>query len=249
MNKVILITGGSRGIGAATARLAAQQGYAIAINYCTQATTAETLLRELQQAGADAIAVQADVSVEADVLAMFTRIDNELGPLTALVNNAGILDQQASFQQMTLERWQRIFNINVMGSFICAREAIKRMSSAYGGQGGAIVNLSSIAARLGAPNEYVDYAASKGAIESFTVGLAKELAGQGIRVNAVRPGIIATDIHASGGEPGRVARMKDSMPMGRGGEPEEVARAILWLLCDEASYTTGSFIDVSGGRI
>ncbi|MEH6625266.1 MAG: SDR family oxidoreductase [Motiliproteus sp.] len=249
MNKVILITGGGRGIGAATARLAAQQGYAIAINYCSQAKAAETLLRELQQAGANAIAVQADVSVEAEVLAMFTRIDNELGPLTALVNNAGILDHQASFQQMTLERWQRIFNINVMGSFICAREAIKRMSTTSGGQGGAIVNLSSIAASLGAPNEYVDYAASKGAIESFTVGLAKELAGQGIRVNAVRPGIIATDIHASGGEPGRVERMKDSVPMGRGGEAEEVAHAILWLLCDEASYTTGSFIDVSGGRV
>ncbi|MCW8884606.1 MAG: SDR family oxidoreductase [Motiliproteus sp.] len=250
MKKILLITGGSRGIGAATARLAAQRDYdAIAINYHSRSDAAEDLVKELQHQGVQAIAIQADVAKESEVVAMFQRIDNELGPVTALVNNAGILDQQTTFEQMSVERWQSIFNTNVIGSFVCAREAIKRMSTHHGGQGGAIVNLSSIAARLGAPGEYVDYAASKGAIDTFTIGLAKEVGDQGIRVNAVRPGIIKTDIHASGGEAGRVDRIKDSLPMKRGGDPEEVASAILWLLSDEASYTTGTFIDISGGRL
>ncbi|OMH25979.1 SDR family oxidoreductase [Motiliproteus sp. MSK22-1] len=245
----MLITGASRGIGAATAKLAAADGYSVAINYCHNSQAAERVVQEIVGAGGKAIALPGDVSQEGDVIAMFEQLDQQLGAITHLVNNAGILARQARLEEMDSERLNRVFSINVTGSFLCAREAAKRMSKRHGGEGGAIVNLSSIAARLGAPDEYVDYAASKGAIDAMTIGLAKELAEEGIRVNAVRPGIIYTDIHASGGEPGRVDRLKSSVPMKRGGESEEVAQAILWLLSDQASYTTGSFIDVSGGRI
>ena len=248
MDKILLITGASRGIGAATARLAATQGYRICINYHNQQTAAESVLHEIHQLGAEAIALKADIGDEAQVVQLFEQLDQRLGPVTALVNNAGILETQTSLEHINAARLQRILATNVIGSFICAREAVKRMSTAHGGQGGAIVNLSSAAAKTGAPNEYVDYAASKGAIDSMTIGLAKEVAEQGIRVNAVRPGFIYTEMHASGGEPDRVERVKRMVPMQRGGQPEEVARAILWLLSDEASYTTGSFVDVSGGR-
>ena len=248
MNKVLLITGASRGIGAATARLAALQGYRLCINYRSQRDAAEALLRDIQQQGAQAIVHQADVSDEKQVVRMFEQIDQQLGTLTALVNNAAVLDTQTSLEQISAARLQRILATNVIGSFICAREAVKRMSTRHGGRGGAIVNVSSGAAKSGSPHEYIDYAASKGAIDTMTVGLAREVAEQGIRVNAVRPGFIYTDMHADGGEPERVERVKQWVPMKRGGQPQEVARAILWLLSDEASYTTGSFIDVSGGR-
>ncbi|MDJ0832134.1 MAG: SDR family oxidoreductase [Gammaproteobacteria bacterium] len=248
MDKILLITGASRGIGAATARLAAAQGYRICINYLRQQATAEALVEEIQQLGAEAIALQADISDETQVMKLFEQLDQQLGPLTALVNNAAILETQTRLENISAARLQRILATNVIGSFVCAREAVKRMSTAHGGNGGAIVNLSSAAARMGSPNEYIDYAASKGAIDSMTIGLAKEVAEQGIRVNAVRPGIIYTEMHAAGGEPDRVDRVKQWVPMQRGGQPEEVAKAILWLLSDEASYTTGSFIDVSGGR-
>ncbi len=246
--KVLLVTGGSRGIGAAIARLAAERGYSVAINYRRQRQAADAVVAEILSGGGEAVALAADVADENEVTGMFLEIDRRLGPLTALVNNAGILETQSRLEDMDAARWSRILATNVTGSFLCAREAVKRMSTRHGGNGGAIVNLSSIAARLGAPEEYIDYAASKGAIDSMTLGLSKEVAAEGIRVNAVRPGIIYTDIHASGGEPGRVDRLKSSLPMGRGGEAEEVARAVLWLLSDEASYTTGSFIEVSGGR-
>ncbi|WP_420475859.1 SDR family oxidoreductase [Noviherbaspirillum sp. ST9] len=246
--KVMVITGGSRGIGAATARIGAQRGYAVAVNYVHNRAAADEIVSAIRAAGGEALAVQADVAVEADVVRMFEEVDRGLGTLQALVNNAGILERQARVDEMDSARLARIFATNVTGSFMCAREAVKRMSTRRGGSGGAIVNLSSIAARLGAPNEYVDYAASKGAIDSLTIGLAKELAEEGIRVNGVRPGVIYTDIHASGGEPGRVERVKDAVPMKRGGDPEEVAQAILWLLSDEASYVTGTFVDVTGGR-
>ncbi len=245
---VILITGGSRGIGAATARLAASSGYAVAVNYLSNREAADALTAELRASGVDAIALQADVSREAAVVAMFDRVEAELGRLTALVNNAGILEQQARLEEMSADRINRVLQTNVTGSFLCAREAVRRMSTARGGAGGAIVNLSSAASRLGSPGEYIDYAASKGAIDSLTLGLSKEVAAEGIRVNAVRPGVIYTDIHASGGEPGRVDRIGPTLPMGRGGYPEEVARAILWLLSAEASYITGSFVEISGGR-
>jgi len=246
--KVVLITGASRGIGAATARLAAARGYAVCVNYRANADAANRVVADIEQAGGRAVAVQADVAVEADVVRMFEACDTHLGRLSALVNNAGILETQMRVEAMDAGRLQRVLATNVTGAFICAREAVKRMSTRHGGRGGAIVNLSSRAAVLGSPNEYVDYAASKAAVDTFTTGLAHEVAQEGIRVNAIRAGVITTDIHASGGEPGRVDRVKASVPMRRGGTAEEVAHAVLWLLSDEASYTTGTFLDVSGGR-
>jgi NAD(P)-dependent dehydrogenase (short-subunit alcohol dehydrogenase family) len=245
---VIVVTGGSRGIGAATARLAAERGYAVCVGYLRNRGAADEVVGDIESAGGRAIAVAGDIASEADVCRLFETVDRELGRLDALVNNAGILDRQMRVEDMRAERLDRMFSTNVTGYFLCAREAIRRMSTRHGGSGGAIVNVSSGAARLGSPGEYVDYAASKGAIDTMTIGLAREVAEEGIRVNAVRPGFIYTDIHASGGEPGRVDRVKELAPMKRGGQPEEVARAILWLLSDEASYTTGSFIDVTGGR-
>ncbi len=245
---MVIVTGGGRGIGAATARLAARQGYAVCVNYLRNRAAAEALESEIRGAGARAICVAADVAKEADVVRLFDAAARELGPVNALVNNAGILERQARLDDMEAARFERVFATNITGAFLCAREAVRRMSTRHGGKGGAIVNVSSIAARLGAPGEYVDYAASKGAIDSLTIGLAKEVAEEGIRVNAVRPGVIYTEIHASGGEAGRVERVKAAVPMKRGGQPEEVAAAILWLLSDEASYSTGTFIDVSGGR-
>ena len=248
MGGILLVTGASRGIGAATARLAAQRGYAVCLNYLHGEVAARELVREIEQADGKAIAVAADISVEADVLRLYRTIDEKLGTVTALVNNAGILERQGRVQSIAADRLQRVFATNVVGSFLCAREAVLRMSTAHGGPGGAIVNVSSVAARTGSPNEYVDYAASKGAIDSFTRGLAVEVAAEGIRVNAVRPGFIHTDMHASGGEPDRIERVKAFVPLGRGGQTDEVARAILWLLSAEASYTTGAFLDVAGGR-
>ena len=245
---VAIVTGGGRGIGAATVRLAAERGYAVCVNYRANGAAAEAVAAAARAAGAKAIAVQADIAREADVVRLFDTAAAELGPITALVNNAGILERQGRLDAMEAARFERVFATNVTGTFLCAREAVRRMSRRHGGAGGAIVNVSSIAAILGAPGEYVDYAASKGAIDSLTIGLAKEVAAEGIRVNAVRPGVIHTDIHASGGEPGRVERVKSAVPMKRGGEPEEVARAILWLLSSESSYCTGTFIDVAGGR-
>lgn len=248
MAEVLVVTGSSRGIGAATVRLAAESGYAVCINYVRDEASAAALAAEVSRNGGRAVAVRADVARDKEVEHLFEQVDATLGPVTALVNNAGILEGQTRVEHMDAGRLERVFAANVYGSFLCARQAIRRMSSRQGGAGGAIVNVSSIASRLGAPDEYVDYAAAKGAIDTFTVGLAKEVAADGIRVNAVRPGVIHTDIHASGGEPGRVDRVKNSVPMQRGGYPEEVARAILWLLSDDASYSTGSFLDVSGGR-
>ena len=247
-DKVILVTGGGRGIGAATALLAATAGYAVALSYRADRAAAEAVAADIAAAGGTAIAIQADVGREADVLRLFEQVDAALGPLAALVNNAGTLEPQARVEAMDAARLQRIFATNVIGCFLCAREAVRRMSTRHGAAGGAIVNVSSRAAVLGAPGEYVDYAATKAAVDALTVGLAKEVAAEGVRVNAVRPGIIYTAIHALGGEPGRVDRLKDGVPMRRGGEPEEVAKAILWLLSDAASYSTGTFIDVSGGR-
>lgn len=246
--KILIVTGGSRGIGAATSRLAAEQGYAVAVNYLTNREAANQVVRAIAQAGGTALAVQADVGSERDVCTLFETVDQHLGPLTALVNNAGILETQMRLEDFTAARLGRIFSTNVTGAFLCAREAVRRMSTRRGGQGGAIVNVSSGAARLGSPNEYIDYAASKGAIDTMTIGLAREVAEEGIRVNAVRPGFIYTDMHAAGGDPNRVDRLKDIVPLKRGGMPEEVARAILWLLSDEASYSTGTFIDVAGGK-
>lgn len=248
MNKILIVTGGSRGIGAETARLAAANGYAVCISYLRNSQAADAVVREIAQAGGKAIAVAADVAVEADVVRLFERVDAELGRVTALVNNAGILERHMRVEEMDAGRLARVLAANVIGSFLCAREAVRRMSTRHGGSGGAIVNLSSAASRLGSPGEYVDYAASKGAIDTFTLGLSKEVAAEGIRVNAVRPGVIYTDIHADGGEPGRVDRVKSAVPMLRGGQPEEVAKAILWLLSDEASYSTGAILDVAGGR-
>jgi len=245
---VMIVTGGSRGIGAAIAKIAAQRGYAVCISYVTNRIAADAVVSEISNAGGRAIAIAADVAIETDVLRLFEAVDQKLGGLTALVNNAGILEQKMGLETISAERINRVLQTNVTGSFLCAREAVRRMSTCHGGHGGAIVNLSSMAAKLGGAGEYLDYAASKGAIDAFTIGLAKEVATQGIRVNAVRPGLIYTDIHASGGEVGRVDRLKDTVPMRRGGTAEEVAHAVLWLLSDEASYATGTFIDVSGGR-
>ena len=243
-----MVTGASRGIGAATAVLAAEHGYAVAVNYTANSLAADEVVRLIRASGGMAITVQADVSVEADVLAMFKKVDAKLGRLTALVNNAGVVDQVSRVDAMSLERLQRMFAVNVFGSFLCAREAVKRMSKLYGGAGGAIVNVSSAAARIGSPGQYVDYASAKGAIDTFTQGLAKEVATEGIRVNAVRPGIIDTDIHASGGLPNRASEVAPQVPMQRAGSSAEVAEAILWLLGEKSSYATGAIIDVAGGR-
>jgi NAD(P)-dependent dehydrogenase (short-subunit alcohol dehydrogenase family) len=245
---VLLVTGGSRGIGAATALLAARQGWAVAVNYSTRSQAADEVVRAIRAAGGRAIPVQADVADEAQVLRMFEAVDAQLGRLTGLVNNAGVVDVSARVDEMDLARWRRMFDINVMGTMLCAREAVRRMSPRHGGGGGAIVNLSSAASRLGSPGQYVDYAAAKGAVDAFTIGLAKEVAAEGIRVNAVRPGLIETEIHASGGLPDRVNDLKHLVPMQRGGTAEEVAQAIVWLLSPAASYTTMSLLDVSGGR-
>lgn len=246
MPPVVIVTGGSRGIGAATARLAGARGYAVCVNYRRNEAAALAVVREIEAAGSRAVACAGDVADETSVTRLFEAAA-VLGPLVGLVNNAGMLEQQARVDAMTAERLHRVFTTNVVGPFLCARHAVRHMSTRYGGRGGAIVNVSSGAARSGSPGEYVDYAASKGAIDTFTVGLAREVASEGIRVNAVRPGFIYTDIHGSGGEPGRVDRLKPVIPMQRGGQPDEVARAILWLLSDEASFTTGTFIDVAGG--
>jgi NAD(P)-dependent dehydrogenase (short-subunit alcohol dehydrogenase family) len=248
MHKVMLISGASRGIGAATARLAAQRGYHLLLNYRSRADEAAALAREITVHGGVAHTVQADIAEEADVLRLFAELDEHYGRLDALINNAGMLETQMRLEQMDVARWQRVLATNVIGAFLCCREAVKRMSSRHGGDGGTIVNVSSMAARLGSPNEYIDYAAAKGAVDSLTIGLAREVAGEGIRVNAVRPGLIATDIHAAGGEPGRIERLKGSVPLQRGGEALEVAEAILWLASEQSSYCTGTFIDVSGGR-
>jgi NAD(P)-dependent dehydrogenase (short-subunit alcohol dehydrogenase family) len=248
MARVVLITGASRGIGAATARLAAARGYSVCVNYRQNREAAEGVVRDVEAAGSRAVAVSADVALETDVARLFEACESSLGPLDALVNNAGILETQMRVEAMDAARIRRVFATNVVGAFLCAKEAVRRMSTRHGGRGGAIVNVSSGAARLGSPGEYVDYAASKGAIDTMTIGLAREVAEEGIRVNAVRAGFIYTDIHASGGEPNRVDRVKTLVPMKRGGQPDEVAHAILWLLSDEASYTTGTFIDVTGGK-
>ncbi|MDQ0573612.1 NAD(P)-dependent dehydrogenase (short-subunit alcohol dehydrogenase family) [Variovorax paradoxus] len=248
MDQVLLITGGGRGIGAATALLAAQRGYAVAVNYASNSLAADEVVRSIRANGGTAMAVQADVGDEAQVIAMFEKVDAKLGRLTALVNNAGVVDVQARVDEMSVARLERMFRINVIGSFICAREAVRRMSTRHGGSGGAIVNVSSGASRLGSPGQYVDYAASKGAIDTFTIGLAKEVGDEGIRVNAVRPGLIDTEIHASGGMPDRAFELAPTVPMKRTGSPEEIAGAILWLLSPEASYTTMALLDVTGGR-
>ena len=245
---VVLITGGSRGIGAATARLAAARGYAVCVNYRSARDAADAVVHAIERDGGQAVAVQADVAVEADVARLFEACDRALGPLTALVNNAGVLERQARLESIDRARLERVFATNLFGAFACAREAVRRMSTRHGGAGGAIVNVSSVAARTGSPGEYVDYAASKGALDTMTIGLAHEVAQDGIRVNAVRPGFIYTEMHASGGEPNRVDRVKQFVPLRRGGTAEEVAHAILWLLSPEAAFTTGSFIEVAGGR-
>ena len=248
MKRVAIITGASRGIGAATAILAGRRGYAVCVNYVRDAAAASGVVDAIRQAGGEAVAVAADMSREEDVARLFEATDRELGVVTALVNNAAVLERQSRLADIDGARVRRIFATNVFGPFACAREAVRRMSTRQGGPGGSIVNVSSAAARIGSPGEYVDYAASKGALEVMTLGLAKEVAGEGIRVNAVRPGHIYTEMHASGGEPGRVDRVKAFVPMQRGGQPGEVANAILWLLSEEASYVTGTILDVTGGR-
>ncbi|RME96979.1 MAG: SDR family oxidoreductase [Alphaproteobacteria bacterium] len=248
MTRIMLITGASRGIGAATARLAGAQDYAVCVNYLRSADAAADIVRDIERAGGRAVAVQADISKPAEVVRLFEACDRELGRLDVLVNNAGVLEGQRRLDVMDAARIDRVFATNVRGAFLCAGEAVKRMSTRHGGRGGAIVNLSSRAALLGSPNEFIDYAASKGAIDTMTIGLAREVAGEGIRVNAVRPGLITTDIHADSKIPDRLERLTPGVPMQRPGTPEEVARAILWLASDEASYTTGAFLDIGGGR-
>jgi NAD(P)-dependent dehydrogenase (short-subunit alcohol dehydrogenase family) len=248
LSQIVLITGGSRGIGAATALQAARAGYAVAVNYTANSLAADEVVRQIRQGGGTAITVQADVAEESQVLAMFEKVDAKLGRLTALVNNAGVVDRTERVDAMSVARLKRMFDINVIGTMVCAREAVKRMSTRYGGAGGAIVNVSSVAARLGGPGQYVDYAAAKGAVDTFTIGLAKEVATEGIRVNAVRPGIIETEIHASGGLPTRAHDMAPQVPMQRAGSADEVAQSIVWLLGSGSSYTTGALLDISGGR-
>jgi NAD(P)-dependent dehydrogenase (short-subunit alcohol dehydrogenase family) len=243
-----LVTGGSRGIGRATALLLAQEGYTVAVNYHHNIKAATQVVNDITENGGKAFAVRADISDEAQVMTMFDALDREGEPLSALVNNAGILFQQSTIENLSAERINHVLATNVTGYFLCCREAVKRMAHRHGGKGGAIVNVSSAASRLGAPFEYVDYAASKGAVDTLTTGLALEVAGQGIRVNGVRPGLIYTEMHASGGEPGRVDRVKSMLPMQRGGQPEEVAQAIAWLLSEKASYVTGSFLELAGGK-
>ncbi|RAW06455.1 NAD(P)-dependent oxidoreductase [Halomonas elongata] len=245
MSKVMLITGAGRGIGAATARLAAQRGYAVAVNYRSDEAAATSVVADIEAAGGRTIAIRADVAVEADILAMFETVDRELGRLDVLVNNAGVVDQVCRVEDMDAERIDRMMRINVTGPFICAREAIKRMAKRHGGQGGAIVNVGSAASHLGGADEYVDYAASKGAIDTMTEGLSKEVAGDGIRVNTVRPGVVRTTIHASGGNPEKTDVAGSVIPMGRIGEPEEIAEGVLWLA--EAGFTTGALVDIDGG--
>lgn len=248
MTRTLLITGGSRGIGASTAILAARRGYDVCLSYRTESEDAARVVDGIHQLGRRALAVQADVSFEDDVVRLFQACDRELGPLTALVNNAGVVDQKARVEEFTMDRLQRMFAVNVFGTILCAREAVRRMSTRSGGSGGAIVNVSSIASRIGSPDEYVDYAAAKSAVDVFTIGLAKEVAMEGIRVNAVRPGIVETGIHASGGQPRRLERIAPLVPMQRPGRPDEIAAAILSLLSDDQAYTTGALLDVSGGR-
>lgn len=247
IDQILLVTGGGRGIGAATAVLAARRGYAVAVNYRRDEAAAKAVVAEIERAGGVAVALQADIAEESEVLRLFEQLDRTLGMLTALVNNAGIVERQTRIEGIDQNRLQRMFATNVFGSFLCAREAVKRMSTRHGGKGGAIVNVSSVASRTGSPGEYVDYASTKGAIDTFTVGLAREVAADGIRVNAVRAGMTYTEIHADGGEPGRVDRLGPRIPIQRGAQPEEIAQAILWLLSPEASYQTAALVDVAGG--
>jgi NAD(P)-dependent dehydrogenase (short-subunit alcohol dehydrogenase family) len=248
VSKSLIVTGGSRGIGAETAKLAAQRGYAVCVNYRKNKAAADKVVEAIVAAGGSALAVGADIAIEAEVVRLFQTVDRKMGPLAGLVNNAGILERQTRVEELDAARIDRVFGTNVRGAFLCAREAVRRMSTKHGGAGGGIVNVSSRAAQLGAPGEYVDYAASKAALDTLTIGLAREVAAEGIRVNGVRAGIIYTEIHADGGEPGRVDRLGPTLPMQRGGDAIEVARAILWLLSEDASYSTASFIDVAGGR-